>query len=580
MKKTSSSLISWSAILTTMALTLLLHLLLYPSTLVEVEAEGFFVSTSDFIHNTLLQPAGLTVWGTYFLEHLFVEAYYGSLLIILLCLSASIAFYLLWRNSYLARLTSVATIALYLYLALVVFTDVFALLSANLVLWAFVVYTHLPRPVGTILFTALLPLGYMLIPFPALILVGIGYAAINLKNGKGTITCSRTLKYCAFLFAIPLLWNHYIGYLGSEHLFIAPALHPLPLLLYVILAASLLYLIPSGKFSTFLDKINVKVQIVLILCAGIAFAYTFANHPDRQQKERLCALKHAAEAEDWNRVLHLYHNEAEKDAFTLRYALLAEAGLGTLPHHLLNYPISSAEDFVFRHNYSIRADHFNSLFYRHLGFPDESFHQAFEGSTLSPRGFTMRSLRMFTEASLAVGDTTLAQKYIDILSTTCTHGEWAARQTVLLKALTHGEIVVPPAPLRSFNFVGAAPTLTTEWTYALDAHPNNRRLFDYLACAFLLNKQPEKLARLMELTHTYERQTLPPLYAQAMALFAEGRPQWQGRFIIPTQVIQEWNYCQQLHQQRRMQELAQRTRGTYWYYLFFVNNRPSTPARP
>ncbi|MBQ1973322.1 MAG: hypothetical protein II222_03120, partial [Paraprevotella sp.] len=60
MKKRSTSLISWSAILIAIALTLLMHLLLYPSTLVEIEAEGFFVSTPDFIHNTLLQPAGLT----------------------------------------------------------------------------------------------------------------------------------------------------------------------------------------------------------------------------------------------------------------------------------------------------------------------------------------------------------------------------------------------------------------------------------------------------------------------------------------------------------------------------------------
>lgn len=580
MKKRSTSLLSWSAILIAIALTLLMHLLLYPSTLVEIEAEGFFVSTPDFIHNTLLQPAGLTLWSTYFLEHLFVEAYYGSLLIISLCLSASIAFHLLWRRSSLNRIAPIATIALYFYLALVIFTDVFSLLSANLVLWAFVLYTHLPRPIGTILFTAMLPLGYLLIPFPALILVGIGYTTINLKKGNGAITYCGTLIYCAFLFAIPPLWNHYIDFLGSEHLFTAPTQHTLPLPLYIILAASLLSLIPSGKLGVFLDKVDVKIQVALILCTGFSFAYTFASHEGRRKKEELCALKHAAEDEDWNRVLHLYHNKVEKDAFTLRYALLAEAGLGTLPHHLLNYPINSAEDFVFRHKYSTRAYHFNSLFYRHLGFPDESFHQAFEGSTLSPRGFTMRSLRMFTDAALAAGDTTLAQKYIDILGTTCTHGVWTARQTVLLKALTHGEIVVSPAPLRSFNFVGAAPTLTTEWAYALDAHPNNRRLFDYLACAFLLNKQPEKLARLMELTHTYEHQTLPPLYAQAMAPFAEGRPQWQGRFDVPTQVIQEWNYCQHLHQQHRMQELAQRTRGTYWYYLFFVQNRPTTPTLP
>ena len=129
-----------------MALSLLLHLLLYPSTLVEVEAEGFFVSTPDFIQHTLQQPTGLTLWGTYFLEHLFVEAYYGSLLIILLCLSASVAFYLLWRTSSLTQLTPVATIALFLYLALVVFTDVFALLSANLVLWAFGIYTTCLAP--------------------------------------------------------------------------------------------------------------------------------------------------------------------------------------------------------------------------------------------------------------------------------------------------------------------------------------------------------------------------------------------------------------------------------------------------
>ncbi len=297
-------------------------------------------------------------------------------------------------------------------------------------------------------------------------------------------------------------------------------------------------------------------------------AFVLATDTERRDQDRYYALEQMAGRGEWEPLRAEARSLMSEMPQALPFALLAESEMGTLPQHLFSYPVTSADQFVYRRKFSMMTCRFNALFYLHLGYPDEAMHQSFEACTLSRRGLTLRGLRLYVESALQTGDTALAARYIEVMEHVPTMGGEAAAYRERLRAQAHGQ-QARPRPLRSRNFVGSVP-LDHEWVYALDADSTNRKLFDYLACAFLLQKRPEKMVRLMEMSTLYEHRPLPAPYAEAMALFAPARPEWAERFQLPADAVARWQECLQLRQQNRLNEVSTRFPGTYWRYLFLA----------
>lgn len=553
------------------------YLTLLPATLRHTEAVGFFAWLPDFVADTLQQPAGAGLLAAAFLEQFFGRPWAGAAILVALQLvTVGASYALLCRSPHGEALRSY-TLFIYVFLAVCAPPSVFLLLSVVVVQGLAALYLTLRRPWARRIALVLLPAGYVLVPEPLLLVLGAELILAEAFLLRCRTNAGVAAAFTALLLALPPLWSAQVAFVPPARYYTWGAQGAgisLPLLAAVLLLPAVLWA-PGRRRAPLSAKAGRAVTVAvlgLIVLAGV-----LSPIKERRAEEDVFTLEQAADEGRWEEVLRLSADKArEADAFCLRYALLAESAQGTLPEHLFQYPVTAPEQFMFRNSFSLPSCHFNALFYRNMDVPDEAFHQSFESGVLSPAGHSMRSLRQMTDAALEMGDAPLARKYMDVLAHTATHGRWLAERRPRLQDLQAQSDGPAKAPLRSRNYVGSID-LGNELVYALELDTANRRMLDYLLCNFLLKKRPEKVARLMELNPQYVGRPLPAPYAQAMALFADQRPQWQGRFLVPPQTVQEWRQCLRLQQAGRMNELAQRCAGTYWYYLFFVNPAPAHP---
>ena len=191
------------------------------------------------------------------------------------------------------------------------------------------------------------------------------------------------------------------------------------------------------------------------------------HHEEEKIKKMVCLSDEGR----WADLLYREHartNAQRGDGIALRYALLAESALGTLPENIGLYPIREESQFLFQHQTDIVSQQFNRLFYLNLGVYDEAFHQAMEYGLLMRGGICFSSLRQMVDYSIEEGDWETAEKYLQILAKSSCHKEFVAQKTLSnspLKGEKQGSTTVNTLPLRegrggslrADNFVGGYP---------------------------------------------------------------------------------------------------------------------------
>ena len=245
-------------------------------------------------------------------------------------------------------------------------------------------------------------------------------------------------------------------------------------------------------------------------------------------REQLYRMEQLADTRDWrtlketaNAALRQNIQATDPDArglaaIALRYALLAESCLGTLPYNITTYPIFSPEDFTMFRCRTRDACLFNLYFFRELNLPDEVFHQAMEYPlTFTP--CTHRSLRLMAEAAHHSHDTLVAQK-LDLIrgaSTQIPHTSLSSSPQTETSKIREFENSQPSsiatAPYRATAFVFGDPMLKL-FLHLLNTDQTNRRLLDYTAISFLLIGQKQKCQQLLRMCPLYANQPLPPIY--------------------------------------------------------------------
>lgn len=551
------------------AVAFCLYIVFLPATLRNTEAVGFFAWQPDFLNDTLQKPAGTSLLLTAWLEQFFARSWAGAAVLVTLQLLCACATYSLLSSKRSPREAGFYTLFIYMYLAVFGGLSVHPLLSAAFVQTVLVVFLHLNRPRMRRLCLLMLSAGYTLLPFPFLLLLGTALTAVEFFHFRCRANTLTVILLTVLLAVVPPIWSAQVTFVPAARYYAGASTYGAPALLYALGISVGVLLFPARERK--LGRTVAFGWFGSICLAGIAVGIHFGRPFEQlQTEERFYALEQAADDADWQQVLRLAtEDNGLADPFHLRYALLAESAQGTLPDHLFQYPITAPEQFMFRNVFTLPTCHFNYLFYKNLGYPDEAFHQAFENGTLSSAGYSLRSLRHLTDATLDAGDTALAPKYMAVLEQTSAHDEWLAKRRIRLQALQQQPAAQNAPLVRSRNFVGSI-RLDAEWVYALEQDSTNTKLLDYLLCSFLLKKQPEKFARLMTLNPQYAGRPLPAPYAEALALFANEQLQWDKRFLLSPATVQEWRHCLQLQQEGRMDELARRCAGTYWYYLFFA----------
>ena len=223
-----------------------------------------------------------------------------------------------------------------------------------------------------------------------------------------------------------------------------------------------------------------------------------------------------AEEERWEELLYKAHarREAQRgNSIVLRYALLAESALGTLPENLLEYPISDERLFLYQHEGGRVALPFNRLFYRNLGVYDEAFHHAQEYGLLMHTGTCFSSIRQMTDYSIAEGEWEMAEKFLHILSKSSCHKDFVKDRQAKIPN-PHSLIPNSSIPLRADNFVGGYP-LPVEMLklerYYKDS-PHRKKMIDYAICTYIIRGDFKSFTIAINNIDIYKGRELPKAY--------------------------------------------------------------------
>lgn len=209
---------------------------------------------------------------------------------------------------------------------------------------------------------------------------------------------------------------------------------------------------------------------------------------------------------------HIRRDAQRGNATALRYALLAECALGTLPENLLDYPIRDENLFLYPHERNYVSLQFNRLFYLNLGIYDEAFHHAQEYSLLMINGDCFSSLRQMVDYSIAEEEWEVADKYLRILAKSTCHKKFIKERRAMMQLAQQ-----QPSrniPLRGDNFVGGYP-LPVEMLrlarYYQDS-PHRKKMVDYAICSYMLRGEANSFMIALNAFNFYEGKELPRAY--------------------------------------------------------------------
>ena len=229
--------------------------------------------------------------------------------------------------------------------------------------------------------------------------------------------------------------------------------------------------------------------------------------------KKLVCLSNEQRWEDLLYKEHIRSDAQRGNGIALRYALLAESALGTLPENLLDYPITEENQFLYPHLTDYVAIQFNRLFYLNLGIFDEAFHHAQEYSNLMPNGSNFSSLRQLIDYSIEEGEWEITEKFLTVLSHSSCHKNFIKeRRAMMEKAKQHFNKKID---LRADNFVGGYP-LPVEMLrlerYYKDS-PNRKKMIDYAICSYILRGDFNSFMIAINAFDIYKDKELPKAYS-------------------------------------------------------------------
>ena len=475
----------------------------FPYTYITMEGDDFWLPTQDFWQLKLATLPAIAQWLADFLMQ-----FYGSPFV-----AASVGAFVLGAIGLLAKRT-----LSWLALLPPVVLGFFCTFSLSFQLqWLFFFLLLNPFFIkgfkGRLLWSLLcIPMGFFLMRTPLLALLVVVQAALAFKD-FGAKKCACWLAPLALLGVAPLVYSQQVAFIPFEERYTA--------------------------FGTYFDPL------------------TSHYNSDGEYVKKLVCL---ANEERWEDILYKEHIKGDArrgNSVALRYALLAESALGTLPENLFDYPIREENQFYYQHETEYVASQFNRLFYLNLGIYDEAYHHAQEYGLLQSGGNCFASLRQMADYSIEEGDFETAEKFLEVLSKSCCHktfveerrkkltdktplhlprgggrpplnlpeGRLAAAKSSPPRGRWRGVLnskLIKSVPLRADNFVGGFPLPIEMLRLAryYGSCPQQKKMLDYAICSYMLRGDTERFLIATKAFDIYKNRELSKAYREFIERYA------------------------------------------------------------
>ncbi len=442
----------------------------FPYTYITMEGDDFWVLTKDYWQLKLAILPAFTNWFADFLMQFYRSPYIAATIQALVLgmigvLAHAVLMKLLGNKLGLCWLALLPPVLLAFYCTFSLSFQLQCLFFVALLL----IYISLKSFKWRLLCGLLcVPLGFLLMRAPLLAILIVAQALSNREKLKHSI--GGGLAGAVLLAITPLAYSQQIAFIPFEERY--------------------------TEWGTYFDPLTSKY-----------------NQDGEYIKKCVCLANEGR----WKDLLYKEHirSDAQRGkAASLRYALLAESALGTLPENISYYPIQDESQFLFQHEQNAVAQQFNRLFYQNLGIYDEAFHQAQEYGLLMPNGNCFSSLRQLVDYSIEEGEWDIAEKFLQVLSKSSCHKDFVeGRKERIQKSKSRNSKSIP---LRADNFVGGFP-LPIEMLrlarYYQDS-PHRKKMVDYAICSYLLRGDAEKFIIATKAFDIYKDQELPKAYKE------------------------------------------------------------------
>lgn len=287
-------------------------------------------------------------------------------------------------------------------------------------------------------------------------------------------------------------------------------------------------------------------------------------------RERVHRVERLAEAKDWERILDIVTPEvAASDPVRMRYALLALGERGELAERAFRYGITDADDFFFAGSRDIVGCNFNALLARSLGLDNEVIHQSFQLNSLSPLGYSFRSMRRITDAFLHTGNVPLADKYMRVLLHSTFHRSWVESRVGRMVDIMSNPVQNDEDRILTCS-TGNAPLLM-DMACLYDARPDNRLCADLLLCGLLASREMDRFSLLFPrvFASAYPADAvLPRYYEEALLVLSRENPDVLKRYPVSRFRIDAFDKFAALMDAGRYDDARAAFPDSFWSYLY------------
>ncbi len=336
--------------------------------------------------------------------------------------------------------------------------------------------------------------------------------------------------------------------------------------------------------SRFLPAIEKKIGVwgICIACwalpTGVLMQYgsVFRN----QSNIDLWRLNHYAYTEDWDAILQFLQGKPMNNYLYMNYTNMALAQKGELGNLAFNYSPKGMNALLVNANSTGSIRMLASDIHYMVGCIAEAQQHAFEAQVTFPTSLGIQTMKRLVKTNLIFGHYEVAEKYLNQITRTTFHKEWAEKYRMFLYNDTAVEADVELGEKRKClsnrnrfaMFHGWIPELED----ILEVYPQQEKAMTYLGLSYLLNKDMEGFRRFLDKYYGSEAlKELPSVFQQGViALFQQEKERWEDYRLSP-QVVKLYNQYRDLYFKNQRQPnlknvMARSFRHTFWYYLMFV----------
>ena len=334
----------------------------------------------------------------------------------------------------------------------------------------------------------------------------------------------------------------------------------LALLAWIPLCVLSVRFISQQRLTAMTSSKGTMVTIVaLLLTCGF---YLFPKTCNRAE-EQMLRMYLAAVQNNWDRVLETGKRAKNPEQCTNCLINLALAMKGELSQKMFNYPQSDEYGLLPEHTGDFFYLCCGSLFFYHIGIPNEAIRWIFDSYILRSRGnMDYHTLTRLAKWNRENGYEQVASKYFDILNHTLMYHSWSKRQRET------------PLPQREESvdypvefYVGSHEPLS-DLRLHYENYPQNTMVLDYLLCCLLLKNDPSRFLNLYN-TFYQSPKEMPKVYQEALLLIVN----MGGTVDIRNYPIDKININKffrfiDLVEKRNDKELEKQFGDTWWYYSY------------